>query len=66
VGGAGIAAHLHQHVVPRYAGDSNFFPIVAGTKAITQLLGDVRTAVAEAWPHDEATSAPAASPGPAA
>ena len=50
VGGAGIAAHLHQHVVPRYAGDSNFFPIIAETKAVTQLLGDVRIAVAEAWP----------------
>ncbi|KQO82820.1 MULTISPECIES: HIT domain-containing protein [unclassified Frigoribacterium] len=50
VGGAGIAEHLHQHVVPRYGGDSNFFPIIAETKAITQLLGDVRVAVAEAWP----------------
>jgi ATP adenylyltransferase len=50
VGGAGIAAHLHQHVVPRYGGDSNFFPIIAETKAVTQLLGDVRVAVAEAWP----------------
>jgi len=63
VGGAGIAAHLHQHVVPRYAGDSNFFPIIAGTKAVTQLLGDVRAAVAAAWPADRSTSAPAASPG---
>lgn len=50
VGGAGIAAHLHQHVVPRYGGDSNFFPIIAETKAVTQLLGDVRKAVADAWP----------------
>jgi len=50
VGGAGIASHLHQHVVPRYAGDSNFFPIIAETKAVTQLLGDVRIAVADAWP----------------
>ncbi|RKR74069.1 HIT family protein [Frondihabitans australicus] len=52
VGGAGIAAHLHQHLVPRYAGDSNFFPIIAETKAMSQLLGDVRTAIAEAWPRD--------------
>ena len=66
VGGAGIAAHLHQHVVPRYAGDSNFFPIIAGTKAVTQLLGDVRAAVAAAWPAARSTSAPAASPGPPA
>lgn len=64
VGGAGIAEHLHQHVVPRYAGDSNFFPIVAGTKAVTQLLGDVRAAVAEAWPTDGVGVSPAASPAP--
>lgn len=49
VGGAGIAAHLHQHIVPRYAGDSNFFPIIAETKAMSQLLGDVRLAIADAW-----------------
>lgn len=64
VGGAGIAEHLHQHVVPRYAGDSNFFPIVAGTKAVTQLLGDVRAAVAEAWPTDGLDVSPTASPAP--
>jgi len=62
VGGAGIAAHLHQHVVPRYGGDSNFFPIIAQTKAVTQLLGDVRVAVAEAWPTGGAGPVPAASP----
>ncbi|AMM20921.1 HIT family hydrolase [Frondihabitans sp. PAMC 28766] len=61
VGGAGIASHLHQHVVPRYGGDSNFFPIIAETKAITQLLGDVRQAVADAWPNDSAPSDPGAS-----
>jgi ATP adenylyltransferase len=50
IAGAGIADHLHQHIVPRWAHDSNFFPIIARTKALPQLLGDVRTAVAEAWP----------------
>ena len=49
-GGAGIAAHLHQHIVPRWGGDGNFLPIIAGTKAITQTLGEVRRQVAEAWP----------------
>ncbi|MEH6779924.1 MAG: HIT domain-containing protein [Rhodoglobus sp.] len=48
--GAGIANHLHQHVVPRWATDSNFFPIVAGTKAIPRLLGEVRDELAMAWP----------------
>jgi ATP adenylyltransferase len=54
-GGAGIAAHLHQHVVPRWGGDGNFLPIIAQTKAITQTLGEVREQVAAAWPSDGGT-----------
>ena len=50
IAGAGIAAHLHQHVVPRWRADANFFPIIAKTKALPQLLGEVRQAIAEAWP----------------
>lgn len=49
IAGAGIAGHLHQHVVPRWSGDSNFFPIVAQTKALPQVLGETRDRVAEAW-----------------
>jgi ATP adenylyltransferase len=50
VAGAGIAAHLHQHVVPRWGSDANFFPIIARTKALPQLLGEARRELAEAWP----------------
>lgn len=50
VAGAGVAEHLHQHVVPRWATDANFFPIIAKTKALPQLLGEVRQAVADGWP----------------
>lgn len=50
VAGAGIAAHLHQHVVPRWAGDINFMPIVAQTKPVPQLLEQSRQALAAAWP----------------
>ncbi|WP_449277355.1 HIT family protein [Leucobacter sp. GX24907] len=50
--GAGIAAHLHQHIVPRWASDANFFPIIAKTKALPQLLGDVRERLAAAWPEN--------------
>jgi ATP adenylyltransferase len=49
VAGAGISAHLHQHVVPRWAGDANFLPIIAHTKALPQLLGDTRQRLADAW-----------------
>lgn len=50
VAGAGIAAHLHQHVVPRWAGDANFLPVVARTKALPELLADTRERLAAAWP----------------
>ena len=50
VAGAGIAAHLHQHVVPRWGGDANFLPVVGRTKALPQLLDDTRQRLADAWP----------------
>lgn len=49
VAGAGIAAHLHQHVVPRWLGDANFLPVVAQTKALPQLLGQTRDLLRNAW-----------------
>ena len=50
VAGAGIAAHLHQHVVPRWGGDANFMPVVGRTKVLPQLLADTRELLADAWP----------------
>ena len=50
VAGAGIADHLHQHIVPRWALDANFFPIIARTKPLPRLLGEVRAEIAAAWP----------------
>jgi len=50
IAGAGIEAHLHQHVVPRWGQDSNFFPIIARTKAIPQILGDMREQLIASWP----------------
>ena len=58
VAGAGIQAHLHQHVVPRWGGDANFLPIVARTRALPALLGDTRAALAAAWPATEGTTDP--------
>lgn len=51
VAGAGVAAHLHQHVVPRWGGDSNFLPVVGQTKALPALLEDVRAQLVAAWPE---------------
>jgi len=50
VAGAGIAAHLHQHVVPRWGGDMNFMPVIGHTKVLPQLLADTRKLIADAWP----------------
>ena len=50
IAGAGVADHLHQHIVPRWATDANFFPIIAKTKALPQLLGEMREQLAKAWP----------------
>jgi ATP adenylyltransferase len=52
VAGAGIAAHLHQHVVPRWGGDTNFMPVVGRTRVLPQLLADTRKLVADAWPAE--------------
>ena len=51
VAGAGIAAHLHQHVVPRWGGDANFMPVIAQAKVLPQLLTDTRDMLAKAWPE---------------
>ena len=49
VAGAGIAAHLHQHVVPRWGGDANFMPVIGQTKVLPQLLAETRDMLAAGW-----------------
>lgn len=53
IAGAGIAAHLHQHVVPRWGGDSNFMPVIGHTKVLPQLLSETRSLLAKAWAEAE-------------
>ena len=49
VAGAGIAAHLHQHVVPRWSGDANFLPVIGRTKALPQLLDQTWEILRHTW-----------------
>ena len=47
--GAGIADHLHQHLVPRWSGDTNFMPIIGSTKILAQLLTELRDLLVSSW-----------------
>jgi ATP adenylyltransferase len=48
--GAGIADHLHMHVVPRWSGDYNFMPVLADIRVMPQYLAETRAALVAAWP----------------
>jgi len=49
ISGAGVAEHIHQHVVPRWSGDANFMPIIGQTKVMPVLLSQTRDELAAAW-----------------
>jgi ATP adenylyltransferase len=50
VAGAGIVDHVHLHVVPRWAGDTNFMPVLADVKVLPEHLRETRRKLADAWP----------------
>jgi ATP adenylyltransferase len=50
IAGAGVANHVHLHVVPRWAGDTNFMPVLADVKVLPEALEATRRKLAEAWP----------------
>jgi ATP adenylyltransferase len=48
IAGAGFAEHVHQHVVPRWAGDTNFMPVIASTGVLPESLDDSYKTLARA------------------
>jgi ATP adenylyltransferase len=50
IAGAGIVDHVHLHVVPRWAGDTNFMPVLADVKVLPEHLVETRERLAAAWP----------------
>ena len=52
VAGAGVVDHVHLHVVPRWAGDTNFMPVLADIKVVPEHLLETRRRLRAAWPND--------------
>jgi len=50
IAGAGVVDHVHMHVVPRWAGDTNFMPVLADVKVLPEALEETRRKIAAVWP----------------
>ncbi len=51
IAGAGVVDHVHLHVVPRWAGDTNFMPALADVKVMPEHLAETRRKLGAAWPR---------------
>jgi ATP adenylyltransferase len=51
IAGAGIADHIHEHVVPRWAGDTNFMPVLADVKVLPEALLETAAKLRSEWPR---------------
>ena len=47
--GAGVAGHLHRHIVPRWTGDNNFMPVLADTRVLSDAVENTYRRLKEAW-----------------
>jgi ATP adenylyltransferase len=52
IAGAGVVDHVHLHVVPRWAGDTNFMPVLADVKVLPEHIAETRSRLGEAWPRN--------------
>lgn len=52
VAGAGVEAHLHVHIVPRWEGDTNFIPVFSGTKVISESLSATFDKLRKEFEHE--------------
>ena len=53
VAGGSISGHLHEHVVPRWAGDTNFMPVLADIKVVPEHLLETRERLRAAWSEEK-------------
>jgi len=51
IAGAGVVDHVHLHVVPRWAGDTNFMPVLADVRVLPEHLTATRERLAAVWAH---------------
>ena len=51
IAGAGVVDHVHEHIVPRWAGDTNFMPVLADVRVVPEALAETRQKLAAAWPR---------------